>query len=122
MGLMQRKNKKSPFKLPSNTELQRFEKRNIGGPTKKDFRVQLVGSLACHWNDRAAAIFAKTYIKKKGRDFKDDDLVACFKVHLRTLRNQYERINPNSRNTQAEHQHRKTSARRTRRQGVSFVL
>lgn len=122
MGLMQRKTIKTPFTLPSNTEFQRFEKRNIGGPTRKDFRVQLVGSLACHWNCRAAAIFAKTYIKKKGRVFKYDDLVACFKVHLRALKKQFGQIKAGSKNTQAERERRKKSARRTRRQGVSFLL
>ncbi|KAF8259293.1 hypothetical protein EI94DRAFT_1707222 [Lactarius quietus] len=66
MGLMKRKDRKSPFRLLSNTEFQHFGKRNIGGPTGKDFHVQLVGSLACHWNSRATTIFAKTYIKMKG--------------------------------------------------------
>lgn len=111
MGLMKRTSRNSPFKLPSNAEFQRFEKRNIGGPTREDFRVQLVGSLACHWNRRAAAVFAKIYIKKKGHTFKREDLAACFKVHLRALKNQYERIKTGFSNTQAERERQGKSAR-----------
>ncbi|KAH9168267.1 hypothetical protein EDB89DRAFT_1855711 [Lactarius sanguifluus] len=120
---MGRKSRQSPFSLPSKKEFQRFEKRNIGGPTRKDFRVQLVGSLACRWNGRAADVFARTYIKKKGRDrcpFEHEDLAACFKVHLRTLKNQYERIKAGSNKTRADAAERhSSSARRTRRQGIA---
>lgn len=119
---MKRKTIKTPFKLPSNTEFQRFEKRNIGGPTREDFRVQLVGSLACQWNSRAAALFVRTYIMEKGRAFTYDDLVACFKVHLCTLKKQFDHIKAGSRNKQAVREGHKKSARRTRRQGVSFPL
>ena len=108
---MNRKSITSPFNLPSNTEFQRFEKRHIGGPSAKDFRVQLVGSLACHWNSRAAAIFAETYIKAKGRAFKRDDLAAGFKVHLRALKIQYNDIKAGPSKTPAKRRRLGKSAR-----------
>jgi hypothetical protein len=58
------------------------------------------------------------YIEEKGGQFKQDDLVACFKTHLRTLKNQHERITAGPTKSQADIEHSSTSARRTRRQGV----
>jgi hypothetical protein len=121
MALLKRKNKESPFRLPSNGEFQRFEARKIGGPTRKKFYVQLTGSLACRWNHRAAQVFSTAYIKEKGGQFKQDDLVACFKTHLRTLKNQHERIMAGPNKSQANIEHSSTSARRTRRQGVRTI-
>lgn len=96
-----------------------FEKRKIGGPTRKDFRIQLIGSLACRWNRHAADVFSHAYVKENGQKFKREHLAACFKTHLRTLKNQYERIQAGSAKTQADIDRRRRSARRTRRQGVS---
>jgi hypothetical protein len=118
MALLKRNNKQSPFRLPSTAELTRFEARKIGGPTGKNFRVQLTGSLSCRWNRHAADVFSKAYIKKNGSRFKHEDLAACFKTHLRTLKSQYERIKAGSTKTQVDIEHCSTSARRTRRQGV----
>ncbi|KAI9437097.1 hypothetical protein BJY52DRAFT_1130163 [Lactarius psammicola] len=118
---MGRKNRNSPFSLPSKSEFERFEDRNYGGPTREDFHVQLDGSLACNWNRRAADIFARTYIKKKCRLFKREDLAACFKVHLRTLKNQYKRIKAGSKKKQVDVERVSTSAHRTQRQGVSIA-
>ncbi len=120
MTLLKRKNKQSPFCLPSKTDIARFEDRKRKGPTRKNFRVQLTGSLACQWNHRAADVFSKAYLKKnKNSQFKHEDLAACFKTHLCTLKNQYERIQTGPAKTQADIERCSTSARRTRRQGVS---
>ncbi|KAH9031995.1 hypothetical protein EDB85DRAFT_1865382 [Lactarius pseudohatsudake] len=119
MTLLKRKNKQSPFRLPSRKEFARFEKRMKGGPTRKNFRVQLTGSLACRWNCRAADVFSKAYIKKYKSRFKHEDLVACFKTHLRTLKNQHERIEAGPTKTQMDIERCSTSARRTRRQGLA---
>jgi hypothetical protein len=121
MTLLKRVSKKSPIPTPSSDCLTRFEKRRIGGPTPADFRVQLSGSLACQWNDRAAHVFSKEYIQKRGRQFKRKDLADCFKVHLRTLKNQYRRINSTPTKTQMEIEACSTSARRMRKQGVSMT-
>lgn len=118
MTLLKRNNKQSPFHLPSAAEFKVFEARKIGGPTSKNFRVQLTGSLACRWNRHAADVFSEAYAHKNGSRFKHEDLVACFKTHLRTLKNQYESINASPTKMQEDIEHRKTSARRTRRQGV----
>ena len=118
MVLLKRKSKESPFHLPSAAEFKLFETRKIGGPTKKNFRVQLKGSLACRWNRCAANIFSRAYIKKNGNQFKHEALTACFNTHLRTLRNQHNRIKAGPTKTQADIEHYSTSARRTRRQGV----
>ncbi|KAI9442402.1 hypothetical protein H4582DRAFT_1809756, partial [Lactarius indigo] len=123
MALMGRKNRNSQFSLPSKSEFERFEDRNYGGPTREDFRVQLVGSLACNWNRRTADIFARMYIKKKKCHlFKHEDLAACFKVHLRTLKNQYKRIKAGSKKKQVDVKHVSTSACCTCRQGASVLL
>jgi hypothetical protein len=119
MKLLKRKDKASPFHLPSTAEFTRFETRKIGGPSLKDFRVQLIGSLACQWNRRAADIFSRAYIKKNGTQFKRQDLADSFKVHLRTLRNQHKRTEAGPTTTQAGLDHRSRSARRVRKQGVS---
>src|SRR6266404_7841316 len=119
MAMMRRTSKDTPVSQPSKKEFRHFEERNIGSPTKRHFRLQLVGSLACLWNSRAADIFANSYIKEKGRLFKREDLVACFKVHLRTLRNQYEHIKSGSnkvRRSLADVGCHSQSAGRTRRQ------
>ena len=99
-------------------EFQRFEVRKLGGPTRENFCVHLTGSLACRWNNRAANVFSTEYVKEKGTRFKHEDLVACFKTHLRTLKNQHERIQAGPTKSQADIEHSSTSARRTRRQGV----
>ncbi|KAI0291477.1 hypothetical protein BC826DRAFT_955745 [Russula brevipes] len=119
MILLKRKSKNSPFCLPSKAEFTRFEMRKIGGPTRKNFRVQLIGSLACQWNRRAADVFSKAYIKKKGPQFKHEDLVRCFKTHLRTLKNQCDQIKAGCTKNQGDIDRRSTSARRTRRQGLA---
>ena len=119
MRLLKRKSKESPFRLPSKAEFSRFELRKIGGPTWKDFRVQLKGSLACQWNHRAAEVFSGVFVKKNGNKFKQKEIAACFKTHLRTLRNQYERIKGGTTETQAALDERSRNARRVRRQGVS---
>ena len=62
----------SPFHLPSATEFMLLETRKIGGSTKKNFRVQLMGSLACWWNCCAANIFSRAYVKKNGNRFKHE--------------------------------------------------
>lgn len=118
MTLLKRKNKQSRFHLPSQTEFARFEKRKEGGPTSKNFRVQLKGSLACRWNRRAADVFYEAYIKKYKNQFKPEDLVACFKTHLHTLKNQRERIKAGPTKMQTDIERCSASARRTRRQGV----
>lgn len=119
MKLLNRKNKLSPFRLPSTSEFTRFETRKIGGPSKNDFRVQLIGSLTCRWNRHAAEVFSHVYVKWNGQKFKPENLAACFMTHLRTLKNQYDRIQAGPSNTQADIDRCKISARRTRRQGVS---
>ncbi|KAI9434625.1 hypothetical protein H4582DRAFT_1818480 [Lactarius indigo] len=119
MKLLKRKNKQSRFHLPSRKEFVRFEKRKEGGPTSKNFRVQLKGSLACRWNRRAADVFSEAYIKKYKNRFKHEDLVACFKTHLRTLKNQHERIKAGPTKTQTDIERCSTSARQTRRQGIA---
>lgn len=119
MKLLKRKNKQSPFRLPSTAEFSRFETRKIGGPNKNDFRVQLTGSLRCRWNRHAADVFSHVYLKQNGPKFKRENLAACFMTHLRTLKNQYERIQVGPVSTQVDIDRRKTNARRTRRQGVS---
>lgn len=119
MTLLKRNNKLSPFRLPSTAEFKLFEARKIGGPTRKNFRVQLTGSLSCRWNRHAGEVFAKAYIKKNhGTEFKREDLATSFKTHLRTLKNQYERIQAGPTKTQVDIEHCQMSARRTRRQGV----
>ena len=118
MKLLKRKSKEAPFRLPSMAEFTRFEARKIGGPTREKFSVQLTGSLACRWNNHAANVFSRAYIKANGSRFKREDLAACFKTHLRTLKNQHERINAGPGKSQADVENCSTSARRTRRQGV----
>ena len=117
--LLKREDKASDFPLLSSKEFKRFEAQNTGGPTRKNFRVQLVGSLACKWNHRAADVFASAYIKEKGTLFKHEDLVACFKVHLRTLKNQYKCITDGAGASLADVERRSANAQRMRRQGVS---
>ena len=119
MKLLKRKNKQSPFRLPSTAEFSRFETRKIGGPNKNDFRVQLIGSLTCRWNRHAADVFSHVYLEQNGPKFKRENLAACFMTHLRTLKNQYERIQAGSTRTQVDIDRGKTNARRTRKQGVS---
>ena len=117
MKLMKRNNKKTPFCLPSTTEFKRFEARKLGGPTSKNFRVQLTGSLVCWWNRHAADVFSQAYIDTNGKRFKRGDLVVSFMTHLRALKKQHESINAGS----GEGARPKTGARRTRRQGVSTL-
>ena len=100
--LLKRKSKNLPFHLPSTAEFTQFEAQKIGGPTRKDFCVQLTRLLSCQWNRRAADMFSRAFGKKMGNKFKCEELVACFKIHLCTLRNQYERIKARPTQTQVE--------------------
>ncbi len=118
-SLLKRKSKNSPFHLPSIAEFTRFEAQKIRGPTRKNFRVQLTGSLSCQWNRHATDVFSRAFVKKMGNKFKREELVACFKVHLCTLRNQYERIKAGPAQTQVEIKYVSSNARRMQRQGVS---
>jgi hypothetical protein len=122
MTLLKRENKESPFCLPTSAEYKLFEARKIGGPTRKNFRVQLTASPTCLWNRQAADVFAKAYIKKNGGRFKHEDLAACFTTHLRALKIQYEHIQAGPTKTQVDIERCQTNARRTRRQGVGRLL
>ena len=108
----------SPFHLPSATEFMLLETRKIGDSTKKNFRVQLMGSLACWWNCCAANIFSRAYVKKNGNWFKHEALTACFNTHIQTLWNLHNRIKAGPTKTQVDIKHYSTSARQMCRQGV----
>ncbi|KAI9449594.1 hypothetical protein BJY52DRAFT_1227678 [Lactarius psammicola] len=96
------------------------EKQKEGGPTSKNFHVQLKGPLACQWNCCAADIFSEAYIKKYKNQFKHEDLVACFKTHLCTLKNQHEHIKASPTKTQMDIECCLMSARQTHRQGIAW--
>ncbi|KAI9434925.1 hypothetical protein BJY52DRAFT_1231015 [Lactarius psammicola] len=120
MKLLKRQNKQSCFLLPSRMEFAWFKKQKEGGPTSKNFHVQLKGPLACQWNCHAADIFSEAYIKKYKNRFKHKDLVACFKTHLCTLKNQHKHIKASPTKTQMDIEYCLMSARQTRRQGIAW--
>ena len=92
---MDRYSKSDPFPmLPTATELRRFSRHALGGPTLDDFRVLVNGfNSACSWNQAAATLAAKNYVSKPDALTKDQDLVrTMILTHFRSLGEQYKKI------------------------------
>jgi hypothetical protein len=75
--MMGRTSTESPFTVPTPQEVQRFERRHLGGPTISNFRVDVgeKSSLASKWNKLAAELFAERFIQTGRFVCKDEELV-----------------------------------------------
>ena len=92
---MDRYSKSDPFPmLPTATELRRFSRHALGGPTLDDFRVLVTGfNSACPWNQEAASIAAKNYISRPDALTTDEDYIRMkILTHFRSLGEQYKNI------------------------------
>jgi hypothetical protein len=122
--LMKRPTNNSPFiNLPSEDEVQRFDRTKKGGPTKKSFRIALTTTPASSWNKRAADIFAQDFVASGSYASNDQVLVQkLFLVHLGHLINQYKttlKRQVNSEPTQSDLDQAEMEAQSQRRRSVS---
>ncbi|EIW74875.1 hypothetical protein CONPUDRAFT_66633 [Coniophora puteana RWD-64-598 SS2] len=91
--LLNRSDKDSPFKEPSVPEVVAFERRKEGGPTAKNFRLQLQKANASQWNKQAIRVFTKDF---RGCSWHANagygKVKRTFEVHMQALREQYKVI------------------------------
>ncbi|PSR80946.1 hypothetical protein PHLCEN_2v6581 [Hermanssonia centrifuga] len=95
MDIMHREDKNSPFpRIPSQAELEIFEKKHRGGPTVDEFRVDVTGkNKRSYWNRCAARIFATNYVKLPSAITQDKDVISeAFLRHIPALCQQYKAI------------------------------
>jgi hypothetical protein len=118
--LMGRSKRNSPFlPPPTDAEIDRFEQRGQGGPTYKDFRVDVRGrNQRGLWNQACADIFAAEYLNSDlALTSNFDRIKQAFLVHIQALCDQYRKLNqPEDENPEETIYH----LRQVRRRAVSL--
>ena len=93
--LLNREERTDPFPpLPTQAELDAFSRNGAGGPTAVDFRIDVSGkNKHSPWNQRAALVFAREYLKEEFRVTDSLHLVKkAFLSHISALCSQYQNI------------------------------
>lgn len=99
MQLMNRETRESAFPtLPTEAELDAFTKYKIGGPTLKEFRVDVSGTKQrSPWNRRCAQLFANEYVKlPNALSANKSQIEKAFLTHVGALCTQYKSLNEGS--------------------------
>ena len=67
-------------------------KKKEDGPTADEFEVDFSDTLGSHWNMRAKAVFAESFILGGYSCKNKREVQRVFKVHMGTLRQQFKRL------------------------------
>lgn len=126
MQMMGREHRTSPFiGLPSDAELKAFAKHKSGGPTLKDFRVDVSGkNKRSPWNRRCAKLFAAEYVKLPNAMSRNLKTVEeGFLSHVQTLCNQYKTLMADESDEDIDaNDASRANVRRSRRKKVSSYI
>lgn len=126
LELMHRDSNADPIPVVSAERADHYArtKRREDGPTSDVFALDFMDNLGSHWNMRAKAVFAESFIQS-GYSCKDKrEVQRVFTVHVGTLRRQFKVLmrDPDYEPTPEELEQEKARNRAARRREVRLLI